>query len=128
MSPTRMSRIESAMRVALEFNKALNRHDVPGMVELLSEDCVFEPPAPEGIEIIGKKEIAHYWGDFFQRFPDVQYKIEEIFGLGKRCIIRWKSNCSDHTGKKVHVRGADIIKVEDGSICEMFSYAKGEMR
>jgi hypothetical protein len=42
MSPIRMSKIESGMRVVLEFNEAFNRHDVTGMMQLLSDDCVFE--------------------------------------------------------------------------------------
>jgi hypothetical protein len=48
MSPTRMSRWESAIRLVIEFNEAFNRHDVAWMVKLMSEDCVFEntDPAP----------------------------------------------------------------------------------
>ena len=42
MSPTRMSRIESAIRIVLEFNEAFNRHDVAGMMQIMSDDCVFE--------------------------------------------------------------------------------------
>jgi hypothetical protein len=30
MSPTRMSRLESSIRLVLEFNEAFNRHDVAG--------------------------------------------------------------------------------------------------
>jgi ketosteroid isomerase-like protein len=37
-----MSKIESAIRVVLEFNEAFNRHDVVGMMRLMSEDCVLE--------------------------------------------------------------------------------------
>ena len=46
MSPTRMSRLESAMRVVLAFHEAFNRHDVAGMMALVSDDCVFENPEP----------------------------------------------------------------------------------
>jgi ketosteroid isomerase-like protein len=125
-----MAKIESAMRTALEFNKALNRHDVQGMMEQLSEDCIFElpAPAPDNSEITGKEEIAHYWEDFFIRFPDVLFKIEEIFGLGKRCIIRWRAEWKDETGGKAQARGVDILKVEANRICEIFSYTKGETR
>jgi len=35
MSPTRLSRLESATRVVLEFNEAFSRHDVAGMMELM---------------------------------------------------------------------------------------------
>ena len=56
MSPTRMSRIESATRIVLEFNEAFNRHDVAGMMRLMSDDCVFEntDPAPDGTVYSGK--------------------------------------------------------------------------
>jgi ketosteroid isomerase-like protein len=50
MSPARMSRHEAAIRIVLEFNQAFNPHDVAGMMQLSSEDCVFENtgPAPDG--------------------------------------------------------------------------------
>lgn len=58
MSPTRMSRLESAIRVVLEFNAAFNRHDVAGMMQLMSDDCVFEntDPAPTALCTRGRKE------------------------------------------------------------------------
>ena len=42
MSPIRMSKVEGALRVVLEFNEAFNQHDVVGMMQLMSADCVFE--------------------------------------------------------------------------------------
>ncbi len=50
MSPIRMARLESAVRLVLEFNEAFNRGDVAGMMRLVCEDCVFENavPGPEG--------------------------------------------------------------------------------
>lgn len=50
MSPIRMSKIESSVRVVLEFNEAFNRHDLAGMMALMSEDCIFENtyPPPDG--------------------------------------------------------------------------------
>ena len=46
MSPAKMSKVESAARLVLEFNEAFNRHDVPGMMRLMSEDCIFENTWP----------------------------------------------------------------------------------
>ena len=50
MSPVRMSKLESGVRTVLAFNEAFNRHDVAGMMSLMSEDCIFEntSPAPDG--------------------------------------------------------------------------------
>jgi len=53
----RMSRVESALRVVLEFNEACNRHDVAGMMRLMSDDCILENsgPAPDGAVYSGKE-------------------------------------------------------------------------
>jgi hypothetical protein len=58
MSPVRISRLESAMRVVLAFNEAFNRHDVAGMMQLMSDDCVFEntAPAPMALCTRGRKQ------------------------------------------------------------------------
>jgi len=127
MSPTRLARSESAIRLVLEFNEAFNRQDVAGMMRLMSEDCVFENtvPAPDGAVYSGKESVTQFWQDFFRESPQAHIEIEEIFGLGNRCMMRWRYNWVDETGKKGHVRGVDIFKVENGSICEKLSYVKG---
>jgi predicted SnoaL-like aldol condensation-catalyzing enzyme len=127
MSPTRLSKMESGMRAVLEFNKAFNRHDVAGMMALTSEDCVIEntSPAPDGEVYTGKEAVARFWQDFFQRSPQALIEIEEIFGLGKRCIMRWRYEWEDEEGEKGHVRGVDIFQVKDGFITEKLSYVKG---
>ena len=127
MSPIRMSRLESAVRVVLAFNEAFNRHDDAGMMQLMSDDCVFEntDPAPEGTVYSGKEVITRYWQDFFRESPQAHIKIEEIFGLGNRCVMRWRYDWVDGTGKKGYVRGVDIFQVKNGFICEKLSYVKG---
>lgn len=127
MTPTRMEKIELAIRMALEFNEAFNRHDVAGMMKLMSDDCVFEntAPAPDGTVYSGKDAVTRFWQGFFRESPQAQIEIEEIFGFGNRCIMRWRYHWVDEAGEKGHVRGVDIFKVEDGFISEKFSYVKG---
>jgi len=127
MSPIRMSRIESSIRIVLEFNEAFNRHDVEGLMRLMSNDCVFEntDPAPDGTVYSGKEAVTQFWQDFFRESPNARIEIEEVFGLDKRCIMRWKYHWVDADGNKGHVRGVDIFKVKDGFISEKFSYVKG---
>jgi steroid delta-isomerase-like uncharacterized protein len=122
-----MAKLEAAMRIVLEFNEAFNRHDVAGMMRLMSEDCVFEniSPAPDGAVYSGKEPVTRFWQDFFRESPNARIEIEEIFGMGMRCIMRWKYNWVDTEGKKGHVRGVDIFRVRDGLICEKLSYVKG---
>ena len=127
MSPIRMSRLEAASRAVLAFNEAFNRHDVAGMMRLMSDDCVFEntTPAPDGAVYAGKPAVTQFWQDFFRASPQAHIEIEEILGFGNRCIMRWRYDWVDAAGQKGHVRGVDIYHVKDGSICEKLSYVKG---
>ena len=125
MCPVRMSEVESAMRAVLAFNQAFNRHDLAGMMQLLSRDCVVEgfAPAPDGAVYISKEAIVSYYEGLFAELPDVQIKAEDIFGFGKRCVIRWKLEWGEE-----HLRGVDIVRVEDDLICERLSYVKSSHR
>ena len=127
MSPARMSKLESATRLVLEFNDAFNRHDVPGMMQLMSGECAFENtyPAPDGTRYSGKEAVTQFWQDFFRESPHAHIEIEEIFGLGERCVMRWRYSWVDGEGKQGHVRGVDIFRVREGFILEKLSYVKG---
>ena len=127
MSPIRMSKIETAIRLVLDFNEAFNRHDVPGMMQRMSADCIFENtyPAPDGTTYQGKEAVTQFWEDFFRDSPSAHIEIEEIFGMGNQCVMRWRYEWVDAAGKQGHVRGVDIFKVQEGLIAEKLSYVKG---
>jgi limonene-1,2-epoxide hydrolase len=122
-----MDRVESAIRVVLEFNQAFNRHDVAGMMQLMTDECVFEntSPSPDGTRFAGKEQVTRFWHDFFRDSPHAHIEIEEIFGLGLRCIMRWRYDWVDAAGTQGHVRGVDIFQVKNGLISEKLSYVKG---
>lgn len=127
MSPTRMSKIESALRVVLDFNEAFNRHDVPGMMQRMSDDCIFENtyPPPDGTQYAGKEAVTLFWQEFFRESPGAHIDIEDIFGFGERCVMRWNYRWEDSAGAKGHIRGVDIFRVRGGLISEKLSYVKG---
>lgn len=127
MSPIRMSRLESGLRVVLEFNEAFNRHDVAAMMQLMSDDCVFEntSPAPDGAVYRGKDAITQFWQGFFRESPQAHIDVEDIFGLGIRCIMRWRYEWVDAAGQTGHIRGVDLFQVKNGLISEKLSYVKG---
>ena len=127
MSPIRMSKLESALRVVLEYKEAFNRHDVASMMQLMSDKCTFENavPAPDGVVYAGKEEVTQFWQEFFNNSPQAQIEIEEIFSMGERCIMRWKYSWVNTGGGKGHVRGIDLFRVKHGSIQERLSYVKG---
>ena len=123
----KMAQIETAIRVVLEFNEAFNRHDVPAMMQLMSEDCLFEntSPAPDGTRHSGKEAVTQFWQDFFQASPKAHIEIEVIFGFKYQCVMRWRYSWVDGAGQPGHVRGVDIFQVREGLITEKLSYVKG---
>jgi ketosteroid isomerase-like protein len=124
-----MSRVESAIRIVLEFYAAFNRHDLPGMMKLLSEDCVLETasPIPDGTLYSGVEAIRGYWGNFFRTSPHARIQIEETFGLGLRCLARWKYEWEDANGAKKYIRGIEVFQVKEDRICRISSYVKGSL-
>jgi ketosteroid isomerase-like protein len=127
MSPVRMEHLEAGMRVVLAFNEAFNRHDVPAMMHLMSDDCVFEntSPAPDGTRYVGRAAVTQFWHDFFRNSPQAHIEVEELFGFGNRCIMRWRYEWAAPSGQQGHVRGVDIFHVRHGLISEKLSYVKG---
>ena len=126
MSPIRMSKIETAIRVVLAFYDALNREDIPGMMTCISADCSYESAnGPDGVVYTGKEEIAQFWRDYLHQHPNLQIKNEDVFGLGFRTIMRWRATWETEIGEKQSRRGVDIFQTENGLICKQYSYVKG---
>lgn len=123
-----MSRIEPAVRAAVQYSEAFNRHDVEGLLSLLSEDCVLEGngPGPDGRRRTGRAAAAAFWRELFLASPDLSLEVEEVIGLGLHGVLRWSRAWTDSDGAQRRLRGADILKVRNGLICELLSYAKGE--
>jgi predicted SnoaL-like aldol condensation-catalyzing enzyme len=126
MSPFRMERIESATRVVLAFIQAFNQQDVEGMMQLVSEDSLLEAPSQplDGTLVRGKDALTQYWNKFFQQYPQAHLKVEESIGYGMRCILRWQREWVNDTGDKLHLRGTDLFRVQDGLIREQLTYIK----
>jgi ketosteroid isomerase-like protein len=122
-----MAKFETAIRLVIKFNEAFNQHDVAGMMQLMSDDCVFEntEPAPDGTVYTGKENVIRYWQDFFRDSPHAHIDIEDIFSAGNRCVMRWKYSWVDEARKKGYVRGVDIFQEKNGALIEKLSYVKG---
>lgn len=127
MTPVRMDRVESGVRSIIAFTEAFNRHDLPTMLDLLSDDCILETssPPPDGAVYRGKAALSQFWQDCFKRWPNAHIKIEETAGFGLRCIVRWRCDWMDASSQPTHLRGVDLFRVQNGLIAEHFSYVKG---
>jgi len=122
-----MAKVESSIRVVLEYKERFSRQDVEGMMDLVCEDAVFESmaPNPEGTLYSGKEAIKRYWTNFFLGSPHAKIEIEEVFSSATRCVLRWRCHSGETRESTGGLRGVDIFKVMDDRICEQLSYVKG---
>jgi len=117
----------STIEVIEKFNEALNRHDVPAVMALMTEDCIFDNtyPPPDGERFVGQEAVRRFWEEFFRSSPDAVFKSEEMITLGDRCVIRWRYEWTSTDGSLGHVRGVDVFRVRDGKVAEKLAYVKG---
>ncbi|MGE3149002.1 MAG: nuclear transport factor 2 family protein [Pseudorhodoplanes sp.] len=116
---------KATKEVVTAFLNAFNRHDVEGIVALMSEDCVYEStvPAPNGTRVVGHPALREAWKSLFAARPDAIFKDEETFIMGDRAVARWNL-CWTDNGKEQNIRGIDILKVRDGKVVEKLAYTK----
>ena len=117
----------STIEVIEKFNGALNRHDVPAVMALMTKDCIFDNtyPPPDGERFEGQEAVRRFWEEFFRSSPDAVFKSEEMVTLGDRCVIRWRYEWTSTDGSRGHVRGVDVFRVRDGKVAEKLAYVKG---
>jgi ketosteroid isomerase-like protein len=108
------------------FNEAFNRHDLPAIMALMTDDVVFDStrPPPDGERIVGQGPVRAFWEQFFARSPSARFETEEQFAVGDRCVVQWTYHWV-RDGKPSHVRGVDLFRVRDGKVAEKLSYVKG---
>jgi ketosteroid isomerase-like protein len=103
------------------FGAAWADHDLDRVIDLITDDCVFDAtgPAPEGTRCVGKAAIRQAWQPIFDD-RSARFDAEETFGAGDRVVQRWRYTWADG-----HVRGVDLFRVRDDKVAEKLSYVKG---
>jgi uncharacterized protein (TIGR02246 family) len=112
--------------VVRQFNDAFNRHDVDGIMALMTDDCVFENtrPAPDGTRYEGRDAVGAFWRQFFANSPHARFDVIDLFAAGDRCVVLWTYHWVKSSGAG-HVRGVDVFRIRDGKVAEKLSYVKG---
>lgn len=124
---TKENNVNSLTLATVErFNMAFNKHDVEAVMNVMTEDCIFEntSPSPDGTRVVGAAAVRAYWEKFFTNNPDAFFEAEDIFAAGDRCVVRWIYR-KTKDGKPWHLRGVDVFKVRDGKVAEKLAYVKG---
>lgn len=112
MAAVRMEKIESTIRLAMEFRARLEREDFDGAVGLLSERCRID--SPEGL-YSGRDEARHYLERRGRERLGGAREVEEMFGMGLRCVVRVREE---------NQRILELYKEERGALSEILIYSK----
>ena len=127
MTQTSSPDTATTLDIIERFNDVFNKHDVDGIMALMTDDVVFENtlPRPDGEHYEGQDSVRGFWESLFSGSSSARFETEDIFAGGDRCTVRWIYHWLDDEGKPGHVRGVDVFRVRDGKVAEKLSYVKG---
>jgi ketosteroid isomerase-like protein len=106
---------------------AFNSHDLDRVMSFFADDCVLEMPRgpePWGTRYVGKAEVRKGLATRFEGLPDVHYSDDEHWVLGDHAVSQWTLTGTTKDGKKIRVRGCDLLQFRNGKIIRTDSYWK----
>jgi len=87
---------KSAVDVALSFVDRINRHDLAGLVALMTEDHRFVDGL--GQEVLGREQMEKGWLGYFAWFPDYSIKVDNAMSNGNS-VAMFGSAQGTYSGK-----------------------------
>ena len=112
------------------FNEVWNGHDVTGILDMMTDDVVFEASFgkdPWGTRVVGKPALREFLQDMFERIPDVRWKETRHFACPELAVVEWLTTGTPRGGTRYEVLGCDILALRDGRIAAKRSYRKGSL-
>jgi len=118
---------DHTLQIVRRFSDAFNDHAVDRVMELMTDDCVFENthPKPNGKRLEGSAAVRGYWQYLFRVSPKANFATEDLFAHRDRAVLRWRYTWQTTDGRTCHIRGVDLFRVRDGRVSEKLSYVKG---
>ena len=110
-----------------KFLAAFNRHDLDAIMECFADDCVFYMPrgeAPRGDRYAGKAAVRAGLATRFAGIPDVHYGEDRHWAGDDFGVSEWTLTGTSVSGKRLHVRGMDLLEFDGGKITRKDSFWK----
>jgi len=110
-----------------QFLAAFNAHDLDAVMSFFADDCELmmpRGPDPWGQRYVGKAEVRKGLATRFEGIPDVHYGDDHHWVSGNHGVSQWTLTGSTKDGKKITVRGCDLLEFRDGKIIRKDSYWK----
>ena len=128
----RITRRKAVENHARSYFDALARRDPQAMAEHWAEDGVDDivPLAP----LRGHGEIMAFFRELFAAVPDLETTVTRVVAGEREAAVEWRMSGNftgepfqgvDATGKRVDMRGLDLLQIEDGRIVGNTAYYDG---
>ena len=116
------------------YNNAWNRHDVPAILEMHTDDSVFENHTSGGLAV-GKVQIRQLIEGVFATFPDLRFATRRAYFGASVAVLEWTASATHSqlfsrgtrsfppTGKTLSWDGMDILPFRDGLVARKDVYA-----
>jgi steroid delta-isomerase-like uncharacterized protein len=118
---------ETTEALLSQFAAAWNRHDIEGLLALVTEDCVFETaagPTAKGAIFAGKAALRTAFPAAWTTWPDARWEEAVHVAAGDRAFSEWTFRGTDRAGVAIEVRGVDLFEILDGLIARKDTYRK----
>ena len=109
------------------FLEAFNRHDLDAIMEFFADDCVFYMPrgaGPRGDKYVGKSDVRAGLSKRFEGIPDVHYGDDVHWAGNDFGVSEWTLSGTTTAGKRINVRGVDLLEFKDGMITRKDAFWK----
>ncbi len=114
------------------YFEALGRRDSRGMAEYWSEDAIADI-VPLGV-LRGREEITALFRDLFAAVPDLKTTVTRVVAGEHEAAVEWRMTGHftgqafqgvEATGKRLELRGMDLIEIADGKNTSLAAYYDG---
>lgn len=106
---------------------AFNAHDLDAVMSFFAEDCELlmpRGPDPWGKRYAGRAAVREGLATRFQGIPDVHYGDVHNWVSGNHAVSQWTLTGTTKDGKKIVVRGCDLLEFRNRKIVRKDSYWK----
>lgn len=123
---------QANLEIAKKSDEAFNKHDVPGLLALMTDDAV-ESDQADPADVKGKAAMQKGLEMFVTAFPDVKIEPTTTFAAGDYVVELGTLTGTNKgpmgpmkaTNKPIKSSYAEIMKIQDGKIATLWRFRNG---
>lgn len=115
--------VKENVAIVERYFEGWNAHDPERIVELVSDDMVFESDVTAG-PVRGADGVRQFAEKYLAAFPDMRVRVDQQIASPNTVVTRWTATGTHRahvlgvpaTGRKVEVHGTDVTVIRDGRV------------